>query len=371
MPIDPSIALGVKPVQVQTWQERQMMEDQMAQNQLARQLGEMKMQAAKTGLERQNKLSSILSQQYETPDARENALMQGGFLEEATNLGKERRANIKSDVEIEASKFKLANDRATAFLNLASSAKDQRSYELALQTARSMGLDTSTAPAQYDPAFVASFGQQALTAKERLEAEARRRGLDIQAMSQSESARHNRATEGLQLRGQNLVDARSREANAVKQQEAKPLTDAQAKAALFGSRMKASQDVLESLASEGVDTSIPGSRAGFGIGALVNVMSPARQQQLDQAKRDFVNAVLRRESGAVISEQEFGNAEKQYFPQIGDTPEVKAQKTRNREIAIRGMLAEIPEARKGVVGEIIGPGAVTSGADLGGGFRVK
>lgn len=60
-------------------------------------------------------------------------------------------------------------------------------------------------------------------------------------------------------------------------------------------------------------------------------------QKFDQARRDFVNAILRRESGAVISEQEFDNANKQYFPVPGDGPEVIAQKRRNRETAIEGL----------------------------------
>ena len=59
-------------------------------------------------------------------------------------------------------------------------------------------------------------------------------------------------------------------------------------------------------------------------------------QKLAQAKRDFINAVLRQESGAVISEEEFRNAEQQYFPQPGDGPEVIAQKRKNRENAISG-----------------------------------
>ncbi len=60
-------------------------------------------------------------------------------------------------------------------------------------------------------------------------------------------------------------------------------------------------------------------------------------QRFDQARRDFVNAILRRESGAVISDQEFDNANKQYFPVPGDGPEVIAQKQRNRETAIEGL----------------------------------
>ena len=55
-------------------------------------------------------------------------------------------------------------------------------------------------------------------------------------------------------------------------------------------------------------------------------------KQIEQAQRDFINAVLRRESGAVIGEQEFENARLQYFPQPGDTPKVVEQKQKNREM---------------------------------------
>lgn len=56
----------------------------------------------------------------------------------------------------------------------------------------------------------------------------------------------------------------------------------------------------------------------------------------EQAKRDFINAKLRPESGASIADPEYANVDKQYFPQWGDTREVIAQKRRNREAAIFG-----------------------------------
>jgi hypothetical protein len=141
----------------------------------------------------------------------------------------------------------------------------------------------------------------------------------------------------------------------------KPMNEGQSKAALFGSRMKASHEVLASLAEDGTTTSTPGSRTGFGVGAVLNTMSSAKQQQLNQAKRDFVNAVLRRESGAAIAESEFSNADSQYFPQVGDAPEVKKQKSNNRELAIRGILAEVPKSHRGVLDEIAGKPATPAG----------
>jgi hypothetical protein len=38
-------------------------------------------------------------------------------------------------------------------------------------------------------------------------------------------------------------------------------------------------------------------------------------QSQKQAEQNFINAILRKESGAAISPSEYKNAEKQYFPQ--------------------------------------------------------
>ncbi len=73
----------------------------------------------------------------------------------------------------------------------------------------------------------------------------------------------------------------------------------------------------------------------FGIG---NYGQSPEYQQAKQARDDFINAQLRRESGAAIAPTEYTNADRQYFPQPGDGPDVIAQKERNRQLAIEGMV---------------------------------
>lgn len=136
--------------------------------------------------------------------------------------------------------------------------------------------------------------------------------------------------------------------------EEKPLTEGQAKAVLFSSRMQAADKIMADLAKSGTNVSIPGATRNNVIGDVITAASPAAQQQLVQAKRDFVNAVLRRESGAVISPEEFANAERQYFPQVGDSAQVIEQKSRNRKSAIAGMRADVPQGRQGEVDAIAG-----------------
>lgn len=123
----------------------------------------------------------------------------------------------------------------------------------------------------------------------------------------------------------------------------KPMTEFQGKAALYGTRAAQSHRILEELEDtislEGLATKQAASRIpiiGGIAGAAGNAMLSKEQQKVEQAQRDFVNAVLRQESGAVIADTEFANAIKQYFPAPGDSKAVRDQKRANRMLAIKG-----------------------------------
>jgi len=60
------------------------------------------------------------------------------------------------------------------------------------------------------------------------------------------------------------------------------------------------------------------------------------QQEL-QAESDFINSLLRKESGAVINNSEFVRYGKQYFPLPGDSEAVLKAKKLDREIALKGV----------------------------------
>lgn len=118
----------------------------------------------------------------------------------------------------------------------------------------------------------------------------------------------------------------------------KPTGD-QSKAALFAKRMQQAEDIFGSLQSAG-DT---GSSLKNSIQRLEYFPSGFQSESFkkrDQAERNYINAVLRRESGAAISPSEFESAAIQYFPRNGDTPDVLAQKAENRRLAIQGLSAE-------------------------------
>lgn len=112
------------------------------------------------------------------------------------------------------------------------------------------------------------------------------------------------------------------------------LTESEGRNSGFYGRGIESQNILNSLESEG--TSVWNKTVG-NLPVVGNFARSEDAQKYDQAKRNFINAVLRRESGAVISPEEFANAEQQYFPQPGDGEEVIIQKRRNRDTTIQGL----------------------------------
>ena len=112
------------------------------------------------------------------------------------------------------------------------------------------------------------------------------------------------------------------------------MTEGQGKASGFYNRANKADELLSGFEGQGTD--LYGKVAGA-IPLAGNYLQSPEYQQFDQAKRDFINAVMRNESGAVIGPDEFANAEQQYFPQPGDSPQVIEQKRKNRQSAVFGL----------------------------------
>lgn len=109
------------------------------------------------------------------------------------------------------------------------------------------------------------------------------------------------------------------------------------KAAGFAKRLQQSEDVFGSLMESGYQGPTRGDQA---LSFLPKEAQSQNYRKYDQATRNFINATLRRESGAAISPSEFKNAEEQYLPKPGDTPEVLAQKKANRMQVYENFKAE-------------------------------
>jgi hypothetical protein len=110
----------------------------------------------------------------------------------------------------------------------------------------------------------------------------------------------------------------------------------QGAAANYADRMREANEILSNPANTaaGMDMAQVGKSK---VPLIGNYLVSKEFQNSDQAKRNFINANLRRESGAVITDSEFANANLQYFPQPGDNEPVLAQKAQNRKSALDGI----------------------------------
>jgi hypothetical protein len=141
----------------------------------------------------------------------------------------------------------------------------------------------------------------------------------------------------------------------------KPLTEAQGNSVAFGARAIEANRIATELEKQGVRntgairtavgglagmTPFVGEQLEQGVRSTFNVLPSvaggpsSEQQQVEQARRNFVSAVLRKESGAAIGVDEYKNEERKYFPQAGDSDAVIKQKQEARKLAIEALKAQ-------------------------------
>lgn len=112
----------------------------------------------------------------------------------------------------------------------------------------------------------------------------------------------------------------------------KPATEAESRVYGFFKRAEQAAGDLESIKE------VPGEMERAMVGrSFLNRFTSPQAQMFDNATRQFINAVLRRDSGAVISDDEFASAQKEYIPVPGDSPQVLERKRQNRRTALEAL----------------------------------
>lgn len=165
------------------------------------------------------------------------------------------------------------------------------------------------------------------------------------------------------------------------------LTETQSNATAFGMRMKEANSILTTLEQAGVkNTGLISGVTGSIVGvvpligdkltgmteSVFNVLprimgglSP-EQQQVAQARLNFITANLRKESGATLLPSEFITEEKKYFPKPGDDATVIAQKQKARNLAIKAMEIQAGPGAKNI--QQYQTGVAGGGGEGGGGI---
>lgn len=103
-------------------------------------------------------------------------------------------------------------------------------------------------------------------------------------------------------------------------------------AAGFAARMTTASRVIDELAAQGFNPTSVG--AGWSPGILAG----ENTRRFRQAAEDWINANLRRESGAAISDQERESAMRTFFPRVGDSAAVVQQKANARSLQERNLV---------------------------------
>lgn len=135
--------------------------------------------------------------------------------------------------------------------------------------------------------------------------------------------------------------AKAKVAGAAKAKVEKPPTESQTKNAYYYNRAVDADKLAEQMWRTGHFDAAHWPELVRGVipEKLRPFLSNIDAQRFDQAKEDFVTAILRPESGAVIGEEERKREEKKYFPVAGDIDATIEQKRRARQAALAGLKA--------------------------------
>lgn len=419
MPLDPSIPLQVRPPQFQNPLEMYLQQAQLREAENRNALAQYQMARQR---EEDSRMSQVDQAWTQSGGDRTKYLsaIPGRMVPEA--MKKFGEADEKT-AKIEKEKIETALKTIEFHKNALTAVNDPASYEAWRQSIiRSAPQMAQMVPPQFSPEAKQQLLMTAQQMAERLNAKLHfaddgqsitgrnpytneQVGAAIPRMQSPESIAGNAVT----MRGQNMVDARSREDMAFRQSQekgekapsgfrwkggvvggeleaipggpasSKNLTETQGNATAFGIRARESGDLLNELeakntfgrvsgAKEAMRTGLErvpavGTALGNVVGGAVNTVVSEAQQNYEQAKRNFISAVLRKESGAAISPTEFAEEDRKYFAQTGDGKAVIEQKRKARELAIQALKMQA------------GPGAEKIPAsrtlDAGGGWTIK
>lgn len=127
-----------------------------------------------------------------------------------------------------------------------------------------------------------------------------------------------------------------------------PLKENQSQDYGYGQRMVYNEQVLNDLVNkkdkDGKPVFDPAGMKAYGqsFGAYPEMLKSPEYKTYEQAARNWVGALLRKESGAAISNSEYDQGLKQYFPLPGDNQEIQDQKAMRRQQALGGMISALP-----------------------------
>lgn len=148
----------------------------------------------------------------------------------------------------------------------------------------------------------------------------------------------------------------------------KPLTEAQSKDTVYATR---AEGALELIDRHGDALLSLRENVGGSVPVVGNYMKSKEYQQAEQSGLEFLQAILRKDTGAAITASETESYGRTYLPQPGDSKEVLTQKQASRRRALAALKAGMPPqailAQERALMESGSPAAAGAGAAPAGG----
>jgi len=147
------------------------------------------------------------------------------------------------------------------------------------------------------------------------------------------------------------------------------VTEVQGNAQQFANRMESAENNFKGLETQSSGLGGAAQTVAGKVPVIGSFGQTKEFQKMEQSKRQWVTALLRKESGAAISKDEYTQYDKQFFPQPGDAPEVVQQKAHERTVAVDAMKKTAGPSYKGP--NLAKPPEAEGWTDLGGGVRIR
>lgn len=124
-------------------------------------------------------------------------------------------------------------------------------------------------------------------------------------------------------------------------------TEAESKSILYLDRMASAEKGLKAIMDAGYDpTSTKNSIMRGAAGTIANPLADEKTQQYENEQRNFLAGVLRKDTGAAVTDGEFKLYGPMFFPTWGDKPATVTQKEAKRKVAVDAI-------RKGLSSDLI------------------
>lgn len=337
MPIDPSIALQIKPLQFESPLDRYARASQIQGVQNQNRLADLVYSEKQRGIEKENALTGAYKAAFDPSVGRiDTAKLRGGLgalgdYAGLQSLDESEAAQVKADLQLQKDKIEMRMKQIQSGAQIMGGVRDQRGLDSARQQIAEI-LGTQAAeniPAVYSPDIVNEIQMRAMSVSD----QAAQKWKEIDSALSSEKFAYQKESDAsgraVTIRGQDLTSARAREAAAAARENAAAVRGEKATAKQIADDEKAINKFSATIQKEGIpeiETALSGVENVFkryqtrdakgniiqgdvpGIGAVKNVLPSAVMSEegkdVRQALASVRNIVLSARSGAAVTDQE-------------------------------------------------------------------